>query len=485
MTTLTNGQSVTNVNELVQVPPMNGNGVPTGDDDGWRFCVETSGADAGSGLWDVGLWDVAEWAALEWNDITANLRGVTWNRGASNSEGGYPRPDVGTATLEFDNTDFQYSSWNQRSVNYFGFATGALIRFATFKNDAITEHTFTGITNTVRTWTDWYPLFTGIVEEWTDIVTTEGERRAIVVLAETTSMLSRIDRTEVSPVGSGEMLLTRMARLLNDAVWKYGLSYEAASLTAPMTYTLQATNLSANRLSEVYLTADSTLCSAYSDVDGTLLLRGIFADSTDPTLFLSSETGEGKTEYTEEISFSNNADRVINDVSLTQVGSINHIDSTSGSYPSPLSTGALLSQENFGIKSYNRTDLISNTLAALTDLATALLDFTGVNVDYAGIDNTFAFRTIHPGPFAIFDEQDIQRTVTLFDVVEAEYYPVEDYRIFLKGKITSITHNIIPLPGRIAWSTEYLMTMNTILFDTDPTGDRWGSSQWGIATWNE
>lgn len=80
-------------------------------------------------------------------------------------------------------------------------------------------------------------------------------------------VLAGFDPLEVSPVGAGERSGARINRILDNAGWSAARDIDEGDST------LQATNLSANALSELKLTADSELGEVYVAPDGKITFR--------------------------------------------------------------------------------------------------------------------------------------------------------------------------------------------------------------------
>jgi len=247
------------VNAMANGKPEFGRGVPVGFD-GYLFTVEILMPTTKNSLVDVARVDEGVVAAYEWYDLTERCRGVQWRRGGDEF-GGRPRTGVGTITLDVDAMG-DLSSWNDSPVSSFE-GLGSLLRPGT----VIRWGCCSATTDRAN---DWLPQFAGIVESWE--TTTVGLREdlyATVTVVETTAALAKIDDNALpGVVGGNDTVFERVARLLEASRFPYGRIITYAEAALPIR--LQSTDMANNRLSEMYLTADSGFVEIRSDQRGPL-----------------------------------------------------------------------------------------------------------------------------------------------------------------------------------------------------------------------
>lgn len=238
---------------LVVEAPAAGVGVLTGWGN-WRFFARAAVPNEAYGRFDVDTFGHANFSdGWRWYDFTARWRGAEWTRGSSGLD---QRPQVGEATLTLDNNDGALSRYNSASSwpsapTYLG--PDLLVQFGWRDQVAGT----------------WRPAFTGLVDEAEDDQAEgDADRWATWSLVETTAALALVDGAEQDVQGTGEDVFDRLDRLLTDAGWEYGTGTNfGGSFINP---TLQGTTLAGNRLSEIYLTADTGFVDAFADRYGRL-----------------------------------------------------------------------------------------------------------------------------------------------------------------------------------------------------------------------
>lgn len=236
--------------------PVANRGVDVGFD-GYRFCVEIllpSTKNSLVGVARVGEGVVASW---QWHDLTNRCRGVQWRRGGDEF-GGRARTGVGTVTLAVDAFG-DLSAWNDSPRSSFAglgslFRSGTVIRWGCRSATTLRANT-------------WLPQFCGIVESWTTTtVGLRGDIYSTVTVVETTAALAKIDNNALPGlVGGGDTIVQRVQRLLDVARFPYPIHVYH---TTPSDIRLQSTDMSANRLGELYLSADSAMVDVRSDQRG-------------------------------------------------------------------------------------------------------------------------------------------------------------------------------------------------------------------------
>lgn len=218
---------------LRQMPAAShGTAIGVGD---WRVAVEFSLPAGDAALWGVGLWGEALWSEVAWTDLTPRCRGVEWVRGAQEPGG---RPGIGSGLITLVNDDGVLAPWMSE---YHG--PGTLLRVVAFSPSL--------------GW--WVPQIAGVVDRWRQYYAGArrngfGDTYVEVSFSETPGLLVQIDDNALpGVVGSGETSGARGVRLLDAAGWRHGCYDEAAA-----GFTLQSTDMAANRWTELLQTADST-----------------------------------------------------------------------------------------------------------------------------------------------------------------------------------------------------------------------------------
>ena len=452
---------------LAQAPPTSG-GFPTGQGD-WRLIVEILLPTADSGFWGIGLWNASEWAYLAWDDISDQVRGMEWVRGSDEI---YGRPRVGRIRLSVDDQDGSLDPWAAPAAQYL--APGTILRAGIVSPSGIVDTDY----GTVR----WLPQWTGIVESWTPQISSAdaADRWVEISLAETTRDLSQIEEPALSsPVGSGEGADSRVQRLLTAAGWRYGYLLEAQNLvTAPTTsYPLQSTVMTQNRISETYVSADSsdTVFRSLRDGRGSLTSSEYFGDVGNvdreafPLVLTSWDTqglgrsplllldvGDGTTTgigfdhvtvaYRPETFRSQAQDlEIANSVTIQRVGG------TAQTFTQ------VASVNRFGLRTYQRNDYLNTTDTIPLQLAEAISirqALTTLRLDAVTID-TWA-RPLSQFLAVVSTEPTDPARVTS---------PLgADPRPYLDGFVASILHRVSPrVPGSsVIWETEIRVDTRTI-----------------------
>jgi len=210
---------------------------------GYRFVVRMGIITSGSLLGPMVLGS-AVLGGIRWKDVTADVQGATAERGGSSTS----RPKAGELNLRLLNQDQKYSPYKS---TFHG--PGSLIQVLVHNGTNVYSQ-FVGITQS------WNETSEGLTAyEWVDIVAWEG-----------LFLWNDVDENAlVTPVGGGETLEKRVDRLATKV--NYTFSYDVVH--RPNVGTLQATNLSQDMATELYLTMDSLECMVYCGKDGVLKIR--------------------------------------------------------------------------------------------------------------------------------------------------------------------------------------------------------------------
>jgi hypothetical protein len=391
------------VAEALTVKPIGSHGVPIGLGD-WRFAVEMLLPEDGSAAWGVGTWGESTWSnIIQWKDLTPWVRGLSWSRGSSSFAG---RPEVGVLDFTLENLERQFSPWNgvsawNNATNIDGdgtvapgyFAPGSMIRVVAFSpsedanplSGAPTASLWgeaqwgTGIWSGISD-SFWVPQFTGVVESWQDATDGAGAESFVnVTVIETLSTLVDVEGLAVTPVGADEIPALRLARLLDDADWRFGDVDDSAWMpTLDLEeYALQATTLEGPRISEMYLVADSTGTVIRSGKDGRAVIYNIpelgglgtgIRRGPDKDAFAclswqyDDSDGYCVPTVVDSPQVANDDEVIVNEVTLGYVGGSENVSS------------APLSIDRYGRRSLLRTDLICQSEDLIDELQAAILD---------------------------------------------------------------------------------------------------------------
>jgi len=447
------------VADMLQQKPAQDRGTPTGIGD-WRLVVEILLPAVQEDLWGVGIWGTSEWNTYAWQDITAYCRGLQWSRG---SDEPYGRPRIGQLTVTLENNDRRFDPWNPASPlgGASFFSPGTLIRV--------------GVVSVADTRAGgWLPQFCGIVDAWQAGLTdpTGADRYAEVAVYETLRDLSQIDANAlVSPVGSGESSAARFARLLDAAGWRYGLLIEAQNVI-PGGYPLQSTDMSANRLSELYQVADSCDADFRTDRTGAAIVTNPeyigTVGAADPRylpLVEFSESGSGAplfgllwfestsggtrfVPYQPDTFDSAPDDKnVVNDARFARVGGTQQVF-----------------EQDYSIGRYGRRTLVRNDFLNTTDPAVALI------AEYVTVRRGLNVLRVNAVTVETSDIGTESALVVLAADVRSEVlaYP-PDYDIAepdppaIGGFVSGVSHRVTPRNGsQVTWQTTFSIDTRTV-----------------------
>lgn len=455
-------QFVSGVAANLQTKPPDSHGTPMGYGD-WRYAVQVLLPTDTTSRWGVAKWGEATWSGKQWYDITGYVRGMEWTRGTTTFGG---RPEVGVATLTLDNEDNQFSPWNGVSsfqgaavmdstgIVFPGYlAPGTLMRSVCFSPSGMVSPTASAGALLPDSADSWVPQFTGIVESWTDESFGLGkDSHVTVVVKETLSTMALVDDLALSSaVGNDDTGIIRVQRLLDNAGWPYGDvddSYFANAFAPGSPPLLQSTVMAGNRISEVYLTADSVGGVVRSDRSGKPLIYNVegtpYGVSRGPDrnymLQLSHAYVPGGTGASFSAPYiadstkpANDDDIIINDVTMSYVG---------GS----VRTGQnVVSQQQYGRRTYSRTDLICKTDTVVDYLIEKVISTSNTPLRLASLQ----VHNLHAGAYPAIIGLDIDNRI------DVELPPLPGYTVKAPNcQIAGYTHNVTPLPGGLVWTTD-------------------------------
>lgn len=311
--------------------------------DGVTLTVEValSAATSEYGLWDAGIWDDSLWGPdVVWTDVTAYVRQVDTSRSFSR---GIRSWESGTATVVLDNRDGRFSPANLSGP----YVSSGVTQIRPLRPLRIYA-TYASVV---------YPIYRGYVQEWQESWTVAAVEAgdAIVTLpcADELSRLAAVDGMEVTPVGAGDTAGQRIHRILDAAGHTGERSVDVGE------HTMQATDLSADIVSELQLTTDSEGGAIYIDAAGTVVFAGKDALIEDTRSVTSQATfGDSGSELPyADIELAYDSDLLVNYVSYQREGGAaqNVYDSTSRAL--------------YGDRRDTRTDLICETDGQVLALA--------------------------------------------------------------------------------------------------------------------
>lgn len=270
--------------DLLALVPAITDGVPLGfpENPGWRFCAQVAVTPTGSTLpFTLGT---SILGGPRWVDITADLQGLEWERGAQPGQ----RPLAGELRMRLNNESCQWCAWRNP---YYG--PGTLTRVLVTDGFGFL-YCFTGITQA------WNESAEGMnAYNWVDIVAWE-----------TQFLLNEVDTNALATgVGLGDDLIGRASRLLAHASW----AFDFDGLTTVLA-TYQSTDLGQNTATEMYLTIDSIDAVGWSGRDGSWKIRD---RSRGTTIHWELQDSE----YTpDSLQTANDDERIIATLALARVG---------------------------------------------------------------------------------------------------------------------------------------------------------------------
>ena len=471
-------------------PPVLGQGHPLGitedPDTDWYLSVEVQGISAQGVLGEGQLSDDngQGWTTVPlmlgstqeggWTDITNDVRGLDWIRGADEP---YGRPVIGELVMTLDNTGKNYSPWPSSGNNISSayWAPGTIVRI--------------GVTSPGDTsFSGYVPQFVGIVDTWAQLTTGVGADNYVEVRAyETLRWVSNIDDNIAAPAaGAGENAGARIQRLLDPTDWPFSYTLEAENLLANASlYGLQATNLSANRLQEVYLTSDSNDVAIRSARNGSCMIYDRYSFGAVGMIYPTAEawplveysykqTNNGRTQvpcigfdwdehresnadgdviyvpYDADSFITGNDDAyVYNDVRLARVDGTQQVAEQDYSIA------------RYGRKTFTRSDLICQRDDLVEDMTRAKGERQGLNTLRA---ESFTVATSHRSP-------DAFKALLAMDVgvTSNVYAPAKDLsldRPHVEGFVRGFRHRLTSMGNTergIDWDTEITVDTSTVV----------------------
>jgi len=297
---------------------------------------------ASGAIFDTSVFDTGVFAAdTSFVDITTYVRAVSTTRGRSRDT---DRFGTGSMTLTLSNRDDRFSPLNLAGPYVIGGIT-QIRPGVPFKITA----TWAGVT---------YPIFYGYSDSWDDSYIGMGKDGiTTVTIVDALSVLANFDGLAVASVGAGELASTRISRIALNA------GFTGSMILDPGVYTMQATTLASNALTEAGLTADSDGGYVFADASGAL----VFYDQNSPTTRARSAssqftfgTGATHVKY-EQADPTYDSTLIFNTVSMSVAGGTATTVSDS------------TSRARYGIRTYRRYDFVCQTDAQAAALAAVFL----------------------------------------------------------------------------------------------------------------
>jgi len=296
-----------------------------------------SGATFGTSVYDTGVYA----PDTSFVDVTTYVRQLSTTRGRSRET---DRFGTGSMTIVLSNNDDRFSPLNLAGPYVIGGVT-QIRPGVPFKITA----TWAGIT---------YPIFYGYSDSWDDSYIAMGKDGiTTVTVVDALSVLANFDGLAVASVGAGELASTRISRIALNA------GFTGTMILDPGKYTMQATTLSSNALTEAGLTADSDGGYVFADASGAL----VFLDQNSPTTRARSASSQfafgnavGAVPY-ESADPTYDSTLIFNTVSMSRAGGTATTVSDSTSVT------------RYGSRTYRRFDFVCQTDAQAASLAAAFL----------------------------------------------------------------------------------------------------------------
>jgi hypothetical protein len=221
----------------------------------WVDLVTLSSTTVGFGAWDTAVWDTALWGPDEiWADISPWVRSVNTDRHFSRDMQVW---ESGTATIVLNNFDARFSPANLGGP-YVSYGITSIRPWRPLRIRA----TWAGVT---------YDLFRGYALNWNESYDQPspngGGAYMTVSCVDEMASLARFDGLAVAPVGAGELSGSRIHRVLNSA------GHTGTRVVDVGNVTMQATDLSADAVEELKLTADSEGGGLYIDKAGAVVFE--------------------------------------------------------------------------------------------------------------------------------------------------------------------------------------------------------------------
>jgi hypothetical protein len=347
---------------------------------------------------------------------------------------------AGTCSFTLDNTDGRFSPTNMSGP---------------YVSAGLTE---------IRPWrpvyiyatydSETYPLFRGYALTW-DEGWMKGVDAATVTVECTDELgsLARYDGFEQSPAGAGDTSGERVHRVLDNAGHTGSRNVDVGQ------FTMQATTLAQNAVSDLKLTADSEAGFLWIDADGTVVFGDQLALFNSPRSSTSqasySDDGSGLAYYDLDVSY--DGDHTANVVSFARAGGTEQTVSDTDS------------RALYRDKRYSRTDLICESDAQALALAQLHLELYGhpeLRFDSMKVKPAYEPTVLYPEVLGrkILDRLTVARTPPGGDPISRA--------VFVSGVEHSIGDE---------WFTGFWFSSAEAFASA---GETWDSAVWNVSAWS-
>jgi hypothetical protein len=387
----------------------------------WRFVVEIALPLTDTSLLGTMRLGYDVLSDLEYTDVTGYVHGVEWDRGGSPGD----RPQVGELRFRLNDPAGDFAP--HQSI-YFG--PGTLVRVGVGLRD-----------NAGRMGLYW-PQFTGVVQSWEEGSAGVGAAGWIDVVAhEVMYLLGQVNTNALaSPVGNDDDAGLRALRLIEAAHAKFTVETEI-DFGGAGPFTLQSTDMADNRLTELYLTADSVDALLYSTKGGNLALvtRAINHVDDAATLFANRprlstlpQTVDDVPIVADTLTTLNDDELILSEVTLAQVGG------TEVTYENDGIAG------RYGFRATGRSDLLTRNVYGGADLA-----WLAARILARGSE------TYRPAALELHSEhgESVVKFLTIAEIGQLVDVVRTGRVMFLEYAIARMAHRVAPLgPDSATWT---------------------------------
>ena len=328
------------------------------------------GPAAGGSLWGSALWGTDTWSSsdIQWTDLTSLVESFNDKTG---KQAYLKRSRTGTATFVMDNTRGWFTP--DAGVHPPGFLRIRPGRYVRILARPVTDYVppsdtpipdgTTWVDQMGRTWTahgtglilhddgtpalPFEPIWFGRIDT-IDNRHNDGDLTATVRCVDAFASLSVDDTIEQPSQGAGERSDQRIVRILDHHGWPADRRD-----IGPGTFTMQATTLAKDALSELQITTDSEGGDLWQRPDGRVAFRGRNWRSDTPSWILGGPSGLPVADVVAEWTWQ----RVVNEAHYAAVGSTEQVASDSSS------------RSLYGRRTYRRLDLINDDDGQVMSLA--------------------------------------------------------------------------------------------------------------------
>lgn len=252
-------------------------------------------------------------------------------------------------------------TWEQMDFAVTLTADVASVAWQFWTDDGHTDGQVVGYLDDVHVEISEHDLFRGYVDSWNIAWNGPNWSEVTVPCTDAFKIFGNIERTAVAAVGAGEGIGTRIGRILDGIGWSSSLrEIDTGDVTA------QSTTLDGNALEEMLIATETEVGEFYMTGDGKVFFRdrsGITDDTRSTTSQATFGDDPAELRY-KEVTLSNDDTQLYNRIIATRVG---------GSVQTANDTA---SQDEFLLRSYERSDLIMQTDGAALNYAQYVLSLS-------------------------------------------------------------------------------------------------------------